>query len=320
MPRNPYLHELKEFPDLIRIISAEKGITPQLVEKDYWIMHCLYGLNDQGFDFELKGGTSLSKGFNIIKRFSEDIDIRFIPPNPDALGFEVFTGKNQTKKEHHIKSRQKFYDWLAETILIDGVVTVERDHAFDDELFRSGGIRLQYDTQFESVSDLKEGILLEIGFDDTTPNEIITMSSWAYNKAASSVEIIDNKAIDIKCYHPGYTFVEKMQAISTKFRHQQESGVLPTNFLRHYYDISQLLSHPAVLDFIGTEKYQTRKSVRFRKGDNQNIAENEAFILSDPKTKNIYATAFSKTADLYYEGQPDFNEIIDIIHSHIDKL
>ena len=320
MPSDRYIHELKEFSDLIQVVSTEKGIIPQLVEKDYWIMHCLYGLTDQGFEFELKGGTSLSKGFNIIKRFSEDIDIRFEPPASGVLGFEVFIGKNQTKKEHHIESRKNFYDWLADNISINGIVSVERDHAFDDDVYRSGGIRLNYESQLESLSGLKEGVLLEIGFDDTTPNENVTMSSWAYDKAVSSVDILDNRAQDIKCYNPGYTFVEKLQAISTKFRQQQELGTLPTNFLRHYYDVSQLLHHPIVQEFIGTEDYHTRKTVRFRKDDNINIAENEAFILSDKETRELYTTEFNKTADLYYEGQPTFDEIISNIHHHIDKL
>jgi predicted nucleotidyltransferase component of viral defense system len=70
-----YLHNHPEFSDLIRIVAREKGIAPALVEKDYWIMHCLYGLQQFGLQFELKGGTSLSKGWKIINRFSEDIDI-----------------------------------------------------------------------------------------------------------------------------------------------------------------------------------------------------------------------------------------------------
>lgn len=320
MPSVPYIHELKEFSDLIQIVSTEKGVVPQLVEKDYWIMHCLFGLSAQDFEFELKGGTSLSKGFDIIKRFSEDIDIRFEPPSPDVLGFEVFVGKNHTKKPHHIESRKNFYDWLAKNISIDGIVSVERDHAFDDDVYRSGGIRLNYESQFESLSGLKEGILLEIGFDDTAPNENVTMSSWAYDKVISSVSILDNRAQDIKCYNPGYTFVEKLQAISTKFRQQQERGTLPTNFLRHYYDVSQLLHHPIVQKFIGTEDYHARKTVRFRQGDNLNIAENEAFLLSDKDTRDLYTAEFNKTAGLYYKGQPTFDEIIQTIHSHIDKL
>ena len=80
MPSETFLHDIKDFGDLIRVVSREKGILPQLVEKDYWIMHALYGLQRQGFSFELKGGTSLSKGYQIIERFSEDIDLRIEPP------------------------------------------------------------------------------------------------------------------------------------------------------------------------------------------------------------------------------------------------
>lgn len=56
-----YLHERKDFIDLLRILEQETGIQIQLIEKDYWIMHVLYGLKKQGFEFELKGGTSLKR-------------------------------------------------------------------------------------------------------------------------------------------------------------------------------------------------------------------------------------------------------------------
>jgi predicted nucleotidyltransferase component of viral defense system len=61
MPRD-YLHSHPESADLIRIVAEEKSIDPALVEKDYWIMHCLYGLRQLGHTFQLKGGKSLSKG------------------------------------------------------------------------------------------------------------------------------------------------------------------------------------------------------------------------------------------------------------------
>ena len=76
MGSESFLHEQSDFDELIRVVSGEHGIAPQLVEKDYWIMHCLFGLTSQEFSFQLKGGTSLSKGYNIIDRFSEDIDIQ----------------------------------------------------------------------------------------------------------------------------------------------------------------------------------------------------------------------------------------------------
>lgn len=79
MPES-YLHERVDFIALLRILEQETGIQIQLIEKDYWIMHVLYGLKKQGLDFELKGGTSLSKGYRIIDRFSEDIDLHISPP------------------------------------------------------------------------------------------------------------------------------------------------------------------------------------------------------------------------------------------------
>jgi predicted nucleotidyltransferase component of viral defense system len=56
-----FLHNDPEFKELISIVSRDLRIDPALVEKDYWIMHSLYGLQQQGIEFELKGGTSLSK-------------------------------------------------------------------------------------------------------------------------------------------------------------------------------------------------------------------------------------------------------------------
>jgi hypothetical protein len=318
MPLDPYLHERSDFADLIRIVADERSLLPALIEKDYWIMHCLYGLAAQSFTFELKGGTSLSKGFGIIQRFSEDIDIRI---DPACAPFEVFTGANQTKKTRHIESRQQFYDWLADSIQINGISSVERDHMFDDDKFRSGGIRLHFDSVFDNPSGLKEGILLETGFDDTQPNSPRTISSWAYDKAAeSAVAVKDNRAIDVPCYHPGYTFVEKLQTVSTKYRHQQEKGEMPQNFMRHYYDISQLLGHPDVAAFISTPEYQERKKVRFRAGDNLNISENEAFLLSDPATRDQYALAYQATASLYFDDQVPFDVVLEKIQSQIEKL
>lgn len=52
-----YLHRQPDFKDLIRVVSGEMTIDPYLVEKDYWIMHCLHELQRAGYTFYLKGGT-----------------------------------------------------------------------------------------------------------------------------------------------------------------------------------------------------------------------------------------------------------------------
>ncbi len=253
-----FLHRRADFSGLLRIIAERDSITPTLVEKDYWITHCLWGLKNQGFTFELKGGTSLSKGFGIIKRFSEDIDIRFEPP----AAMDVRTGKNHDK-DIHIESRRKFYEWLAAEIDIPDVAA-SRATEYDDEQLRNGGIRLTYETKAEELFGVKPGILLEVGFDDTTPNTSLDISSWAMEVArAAKVDVIDNRAPGILCYNSEFTFVEKLQAISTKFRKFRETGKIPSNFLRHYYDVHCLLEFDAVKNFIGTDTYEVRKKQRF---------------------------------------------------------
>lgn len=302
-----FLHNHKDYPELIRIVADEMGVVPVLVEKDYWIMHCLYGLQQLGMDFELKGGTSLSKGFGIINRFSEDIDIRIDPP----AELKVATGRNQESAKH-VKSRSDFYDWLKDTIKIDGIIDVGRDHEFDDLKMRSGGIRLRYNEVTDGKADLKEGILLEVGFDDVTPNVEKVISSWCYDYALGKVPLIDNRAPGVLCYHPGYTLVEKLQTISTKFRKQQESLEFPKNFLRHYYDVYCLLVVEEVNAFIGSDEYHAHKKKRFR-GENKDITSNEAFLLTDVDTRALYAEKYSATHSLYYKDRPEFDEILERI-------
>lgn len=222
------MHNHPDFNGLIQIISQEMSIIPLLVEKDYWIMHCLYGLKKSGMSFQMKGGTSLSKGYKFINRFSEDIDILIEPP----IELKVAIGHNQDKIIHR-ESRRNYNDWLTKHIIIEGIKEIQRDTSFDDNKYRSGGIRLLYSTKCELLKDVKEGILLEVGFDNVKPNTPQTISSWAYDFARDKVQIIDNRAKDILCYHPGYTLVEKLQTISTKFRNQQEKHNFSDNFMRH---------------------------------------------------------------------------------------
>ncbi len=313
-----YLHDHKEFSSLINILADEKKIEPGLIEKDYWIMHILYGLKKQGFQFELKGGTSLSKGYKLINRFSEDIDIHIKPDEK----FDINENPKNTNKNNAAK-RKLFYDSLATEIKIPGITSIVRDTAFDEETtYRSGGIRLHYENKVDKVGAMKDGILLEAGFDDVTPNKTITISSWAYDKAIESkVEIIDNRALDIICYHPGYTLVEKLQTIATKFRNEQTSANKGVNFMRQYYDVFCLLGSPEVLEFIGTAEYLKHKEKRFPTVDYEiPIHKNEAFILSSKEIRADFTARYKTTAALYYLGQPSFDELIERIAMHIEKL
>jgi hypothetical protein len=325
--KNPYLHEHSDFKELLKIVGRSEGIDPFLVEKDYWIMHCLYGLKSIGLNFELKGGTSLSKGFRMINRFSEDIDIQ-IYPDKKTLGFEVYTGKNHNK-DKHIRSRRDYFQWISERLdkAIPGIISVEDDPEFGDSQgkYRNAGIRVNYESHFTSLEGVKEGVLLEIGFDQTTPIRPRTISSWAYDKAQenSSVGVLDNRAVEVPCYEPKYTFVEKLQTIVRKYRQFKEGTdfALPANFIRHYYDLFKLLENKEVLDFIGTEGYFEHKRKRFVGADaHETIADCEGFRLPDPEEKKLFEREYEKTSSLYYREKPQFQDILDRISKYLQKL
>ena len=270
-----------------------------------------------GLDFELKGGTSISKGYKIIDRFSEDIDIYIHPPADLAVNENP-----KNTKDKAVEGRKNFYDWLVEHINIDGILEKERDVEFDDlEYYRSGGIRLKYENKKDQVEGLKAGILLEAGFDTVAPNKEITISSWAYNKAIESINIIDNRALEVKCYHPGYTLVEKLQTIAKRFRLDQNNGKGKPNFMRQYYDVYCLLNDYEVLKFIDTEDYLAHKKKRFPPVDFEiPIANNEAFLLTNAEVRADFKARYNATKALYYKGQPDFDELLDRIGKYVNKL
>lgn len=79
------MHEFATLPqedraDAVIVAAREKGMHPAIVEKDFWVcwtLDYLFGESAFRSSFAFKGGTSLSKGFNLIERFSEDIDLIF---------------------------------------------------------------------------------------------------------------------------------------------------------------------------------------------------------------------------------------------------
>ncbi|MDO9253909.1 MAG: nucleotidyl transferase AbiEii/AbiGii toxin family protein [Bacteroidales bacterium] len=312
-----FIHNDPEFKELLAIVSEKERIDPALVEKDYWIMHILYGLNQQGIEFELKGGTSLSKGFGLIHRFSEDIDIHI------KTNFGLPTEGKDDKSEVR-EGRKAFYDLFSKKIEIDGIIKVERDTAFDDtDKYRSGGIRLYYNSYTEAINGLKDGILLEAGFDTVAPNRSVTISSWVMDHVKfinKPFEYIDNTALNVLCYLPGYTLVEKIQTIVNKYRKETQGGQ-PVNFMRQYYDVYCLMKNPEVQKFIGSPEYLAHKMARFRGADKEiPLPEHPALLLNDQYMRKRFEERYRASATLYYREQPSFDEITELIQRYISKL
>jgi len=314
-----FIHNDPEFKELLSIVSSQKGIDITLIEKDYWIMHALYSLKQQGIEFELKGGTSLSKGYGLIHRFSEDIDIHI------RTNFGLVTEGKEDKPQVR-EARKEFYDVLANSLLIDGIIEIARDHDFDDiEKYRSGGIRLYYKSYTPKIEGLKDGILLEAGFDNVTPNKPIDISSWIWEHLVSinATSVYINKtAVGVECYHPGYTLIEKLQTIVRKYRNKDNPGASDDkNFMRQYYDVYCLLGNSDVVEFIGSPEYAKHKSIRIKGADNLiQLREHPALLLSEQEVRESFKKRYLSTSKLYYKGQPSFEEILERIKSNLHKL
>lgn len=131
-----YLHkENRElFRDAILLTSERLGVSEDIVEKDYYVTLILKKLSSIEYPIVFKGGTSLSKAFHVIDRFSEDIDITFtehlgearrkklkykiLKPIADELGLVIrnFDAIESDKNLNH-------YDFYYESVVGDRVIT-----------------------------------------------------------------------------------------------------------------------------------------------------------------------------------------------------
>jgi len=306
-----FLHALSDVKTLFELIAAEKGLRPAVVEKDYWIMHCLWGLQRAGLQFEMKGGTSLSKGWSVVNRFSEDIDIRFDAPAELNL---------KGDKPAHIQARFAFYDGLAARIEIPGI-SVERNRDYDDPKAQNGGISLKYESLFPASPEMKKEVLLEAGFDKTAPNEPRDFGSWALERAQEAKrDVIDNRALGVKCFNPEYTFVDKLQTICRRFRQHRGRNDpqrdRPRHFLRHYYDLYMLLDVERVKAFVGTDDYEAYKQQKLKTTDAKEFASREAFMLKEAKTFELFAEEFKVMSFMLTPPRPSFADLLARIREH----
>ena len=105
-----FIHEDPDFGRLLAMVGEARNLDEPLIEKDYWITHTLWALEQAGLALWFKGGTSLSKGFGIIKRFSEDLDLKIEPGTSGLPGVARWKGGRKAA----VAARLAFFNGLAE--------------------------------------------------------------------------------------------------------------------------------------------------------------------------------------------------------------
>ncbi|MBI5481902.1 MAG: nucleotidyl transferase AbiEii/AbiGii toxin family protein [Deltaproteobacteria bacterium] len=170
-----FVHDDPEFDDLLRIVAERRGLAVGLVEKDYWVTHVLWSLHELGLEVWFKGGTSLSKGFGLIERFSEDLDLK-LDPGTAALP-RVTNWKSEGTKA--TAERRAHFEKLV-TIVDIGGMKASLDS--DDKSWRYANVQLTYPARHlgQLGKVMRPFVLLEVGNARVTPAVTRAMSSFVH--------------------------------------------------------------------------------------------------------------------------------------------
>lgn len=229
--------------DALIVVAQEKGMHPAIVEKDFWVCWVLdYLFDESAFkdSFAFKGGTSLSKGFNLIERFSEDIDLIF---DWRLLGYgikEPWEKRSNTKQDEFVrKINEDAASFLRDSLMPEMLAYLEEQRITDAPLRIDGDdpqtLRFFYPQSFSDDSILQE-IRLETGaLAAWTPTTVAHISPYI---AESFPEAFARPATSVLTVSPERTFWEKATILHKEaFR---TNGRFPSRYSRHYYDLYKL--------------------------------------------------------------------------------
>ncbi len=288
-------------------------------EKDWWVVQTLAVIfsMDCANALIFKGGTSLSKGWNLIQRFSEDIDLAL---DREFLGFTGELSKQDIKK-----LRRKSYQFITE------VFTEELKDKFAELGFKEVTVKyrevenhdqdpliieIYYKKLTETDTYLKPGVLVEVGCrslkEPFTQRTFGTFVSEIY----TDNPFID-KPITIPVVNPERTFLEKIFLLHEEFQKPFDK-IRVERLSRHLYDIEKLsqteYAETALQD---TELYDTivRHRSKFTAISGIDYAKhnpaNIKFIPPDTIIKKWEADYEEMKGSMIY-GQPlDFDELIN---------
>jgi hypothetical protein len=246
------LFEHPEFDQAI-LQAAEhfrgEGWRPAIIEKDYYVTEALRIIAGAGDKLILKGGTSLAKGWNLIQRFSEDIDI-FLDP----AAFQPALGKRGIDRE--LKR------------LRDAVGAHPALALLQSEGQTVGGFgrsdRFSYPQRFGGPGEVANRVLVEAGA-ASGREPAITVELRSYlgqflQDRGLSLGAEDQGSFPMRLLHFRRTFVEKMFAIHGKVELLKRDGQALGTYARHYYDLFQLAAQAEVIVMLKSSEYTAIKA------------------------------------------------------------
>lgn len=231
----------KELEQIIRNAAQKSGVNEVIIEKDYWVcfvLNYLFSKSKWKDALTFKGGTSLSKCFNIIQRFSEDIDLIL---DWRAIGYginEPWEERSNTKqdkfnKESNQKTEEFLKEWLLPQMEEDFKEIIGSDFKLSIYEKEPQTIFFEYPKSYQS-SYLIQSIRLEIGaLAAWSPSEIIGIVPDLYK---SYPVLFKGSFIEVRTVRPERTFWEKATILHHEANRPRELAI-PKRYARHYYDL-----------------------------------------------------------------------------------
>ena len=221
------------------------------VEKDWWVTVILKALFQTSCaDYLIfKGGTSLSKGWNLIERFSEDIDL--------AISHDFF-GINSTNKNQRDKLRKKSRKYILETLAgeLDERLRLMgvRDYEIErvDKVETAEGLKTIDSDKDPTVLLVHYKSIIDEAIDYIPPQVKVEISCLSMNEPTEMrrIESLISKyfpeedsetACDVKTVLPTRTFLEKAFLLSEEFQKEHPRS---RRMSRHLYDLEKLMDSP----------------------------------------------------------------------------
>lgn len=315
----------RERLELLDAASRQSGLAPAILEKDYWVcktLNVLFALPELGSHLVFKGGTSLSKVYGLIDRFSEDVDISF---HREFLGFgeehdpEAAAGNEQSRRIEALQQacrdciRERLLPRLREAIatLLGGTEgwSLEIDqHDAQTLLFhfpQAGSPGLAY---------IAPSVRIELGArSDHWPSEereILSYLGRVFDPAIGKAEVRSLAA--------ERTFWEKATLLHAE-AHRPIDKPMPARYARHYHDLARLAESPvaekALVDTALRERVVAHKAVYFRSGwARYDLAQPASFRLFPPESRITALEADHQAMiPMFFNPPPAISEVLDTL-------
>ena len=234
--------------------ADRKGLPEAIIEKDFWVcwvLMQLFSIEALSGRLLFKGGTSLSKIFHAINRFSEDIDLAV---DYAALGF---TGERDPRRDDISKSRRASIlgEMMTECQRYVGTEFLDILTARCHEILGGAGpwgldispqdpnvVRFRYPTAaVKSLAYVVPQVVLELGTHaEFVPHDRFLIRSFV---AEEFPKLVPEGDVEVVALLAKRTFWEKATILHAEYYRPPERPI-PDRYSRHYYDVAMLAQGP----------------------------------------------------------------------------